>query len=142
MLRISKLADYGTVVMGVIAREPSEGFSAKTIANKTHLSLPTVSKLLKRLTRYGLLISQRGAKGGYRLAKPAKHISLTDILMAIDGDLSLTECSHGAGLCNVEEFCVIRHNWRMISQMIKKSLSNIYLSQIADPLSSKVDFIV
>jgi FeS assembly SUF system regulator len=133
MLRISKLADYGTVVMAVIAREPAQGLSAKTLANKTHVSLPTVSKLLKRLTQYGLLISQRGAKGGYRLSKPAKDISLTDILMAVDGDLSLTECSHGAGLCTVEEFCVIRHNWQMISHMIKKSLGSIYLSQIAYP---------
>lgn len=135
MLRISKLADYGTVVMAVIAREPSQGFSAKTIASKTHVSLPTVSKLLKQLTHSGLLTSQRGVKGGYRLGKPAKDISLTDILMAIEGDLSLTECSHGTGLCTVEEFCVIRHNWQTISQMIKKSLSNIYLSHIAYPVS-------
>ncbi len=133
MLRISKLADYGTVVMAVIAREPTQGFSAKTIANKTHVSLPTVSKLLKHLTHYGLLTSQRGTKGGYRLAKPAQTISLTDILTAIDGDLSLTECSHGSGKCRVEEFCVIRHNWQVISQTIKNSLSNIYLSQIAYP---------
>src|ERR1700722_939699 len=114
MLRISKLADYGTVVMAVIAKEPSEGFSAKTIAQKTHLSLPTVSKLLKRLTHYGFLSSHRGVKGGYCLAKPAKDISLTDILIAIDGDLSLTECSHKTGLCTVEEFCTIRHNWQTI----------------------------
>jgi FeS assembly SUF system regulator len=138
MLRISKLADYGTVVMAVIARGPTQGFSAKTIANKTHVSLPTVSKLLKHLTHYGLLTSQRGTKGGYRLAKPAQNISLTDILTAIDGDLSLTECSHGSGLCSVEEFCVIRHNWQVISQTIKKSLSNIYLSQIAYPFKGNL----
>ena len=132
MLRISKLADYGTVIMAVIAKNPDHDWNAKIIAEKTHIRLPTVSKLLKRLTQFGLLSSRRGTKGGYRLAKPAEAIALTDILTAIEGEVSLTECSNHTGSCQVEAFCIMRNNWQIISQKIQQSLSHIYLSQMCN----------
>ena len=66
MLRISKLADYGTVIMVYLAKHPQQLCNARDIALHTHLTVPTVSKLLKRLTAAGLVRSVGGVAGGYR----------------------------------------------------------------------------
>ena len=104
MLRVSKLADYGTIIMVYLA---STQFpcSAREIARNTHLSLPTVSKLLKRLTKVGLLFSVRGANGGYELGKSAQDISLAEVIYAIDVPKGLTECSHSE--CFLQKVCKI-----------------------------------
>lgn len=130
MIRISKLADYGTVVMAYLARKPELSHNAKDIALATHIALPTVSKLLKALARAQLLTSQRGAKGGYLLAQTANAISLADIISALDGGVALTECSQGKGLCAVEHNCSIRRNWRNISSVISDVLEKIHLTEM------------
>ena len=75
MLRISKLADYATVILARLAAEPERRFTAAQIALETHLAGPTVSKLLKQLHRQGLVLSTRGATGGYLLARPPAEVS-------------------------------------------------------------------
>ena len=85
MLRMSKLADYGTVVMTAIAREPDRIHSAADVAVHTGLALPTVSKILKTLAHEGLLVSLRGAKGGYMLLRAPQEISVAEVIGAIGG---------------------------------------------------------
>ncbi len=75
MLRISKLTDYGTVLLAHLAANPADVCSAADVASATGIALPTVSKLLKSLARAGLVTSTRGANGGYRLAA-ARSISV------------------------------------------------------------------
>ena len=74
MFRISRLTDYGIVVMAHLAEcKDDDSHNARELAEETQLPAPVVSKILKSLTRAGLLISQRGSKGGYSLARtPAK----------------------------------------------------------------------
>ena len=108
MLRMSKLADYGTVVMTCIARMPGRRLSAAEIAETVGLEVPTVSKLLKLLLRAGLLTSQRGARGGYGLSRAPEEISAAAIIAAIEGyPLGLTECSSMPGLCTRELSCAV-----------------------------------
>ena len=71
MLKLGKLADYGTMIVTVLAADPARMYSAQDLAARTHVSAPTVSKLLKQLTKGGLVESLRGAHGGYKLARPA-----------------------------------------------------------------------
>lgn len=130
MLRISKMADYGTLVMAYLASYAEQAFNAKEIAEKTQLTLPTVSKLLKSLTRAGLLISLRGAQGGYRLAHDAKTITVVHIIDALDGGTSLTECSHSSGLCSLEHQCALHGHWKFISQSIRNTLYTISLQDL------------
>lgn len=133
MLRISKLTDYGTVVMAYLANHPNKDHAAKKIAEDTHIALPTVSKLLKLFTRNGLLVAQRGVKGGYSLALPAQKISLAEIISALEGDIALTECGRTKSLCAMEAQCSIRSNWRMISEAIRDTLNKISLAQMISP---------
>src|SRR4029077_19456303 len=99
MVKLGKLTDYGLVLMTCIAK--GQGVSLRTatdLAAESHLPLPTVSKLLKELLQSGLLVSQRGVKGGYTLARPARDIALNDIIAALEGPVALTQCStHGSG---------------------------------------------
>ena len=133
MLRISKLADYGTVVMVYLAKRSSQLCNAREIALHTHLSVPTVSKLLKRLTAAGLLSSVRGVSGGYRLQRPAADISVTEIIYALDEDRGLTECSLQPNECSLRGVCHIQNNWQLISQGIAAALESVSLETLAKP---------
>lgn len=130
MLRISKMADYGTLVMAYLASQAGLALNAKEIAEGTRLAVPTVSKLLKLLARAGLLTSLRGAQGGYRLAQAANTISLAQIIDALEGGTSLTECSHNSGICSLESTCSLHSNWKLISLTIRKTLQNISLQDM------------
>jgi FeS assembly SUF system regulator len=133
MLRISKLTDYGTTVMVQMAREPKQPHKAKEIAAKTHISLPTVSKLLKQLTRSGLLASQRGVNGGYTLAIPAENITVAKIIAILEGEIAVTECSHTPKTCSLESLCISRQGWRVINRVVRNTLENISLASMALP---------
>ena len=133
MLRISKLADYGTVVMVFLASCPGLS-SARDIAEKTQLGLPTVSKLLKRLTAAGLLNSVRGTAGGYRLKRAACDISVGQILYALDESRGLTACSFEPEACALHSVCHVQGNWRLISQSIEAALESVTLDALAKPV--------
>jgi FeS assembly SUF system regulator len=138
MLRLSKLADYGTVIMVHLAQYFPQQLSAKDIASAVHVPLPTVAKLLKLLTNHGFLVSTLGAKGGYTLAREAKDIALTQIIHAVEGDTGLTECSTHEGECQIEAVCQIRGNWQHINQVVTEALSRISLATLAKPVVTEI----
>lgn len=131
MLRLSKLTDYGTVIMTHMAREPARVYSAAEVAGAIGVSVATASKILKTLARKGLLQSLRGAHGGYLLARPPAEISIAQVIDALEGPLGVTECSVGTGLCMQEGSCAVRGNWQRINQVIHRTLSNLTLEDMA-----------
>ncbi|HYD49767.1 MAG TPA: SUF system Fe-S cluster assembly regulator [Terriglobales bacterium] len=132
MLRISRLTDYGIVLLSFMASEPEQGRSASELAKGTELPLPTVSKLLQLLTREGLLQSQRGAKGGYSLASPPADISLAAIVSALEGPVALTLCTvDPAGDCEYEARCRVRGHLVKINLAIHQALKGITLADVA-----------
>lgn len=130
MLKISKLTDYSTVVMAYLAQFPEKMHNAKDITTQTHIALPTVSKILKALTKSGLLLSHRGAHGGYSLANEAIKITIADIITAMEGKPGLTECSHNNTLCALQPTCAISGNWQTISSIVYKTLEKISLQDM------------
>lgn len=135
MLKLSKMADYGTVVMTAMIRDAKRSRSAPEIAATIQLPVPTVSKILKILARGGLVVSLRGAKGGYLLARSPGQISLVDIIHAMDGPIGMTECSVTPGLCAQEAGCAVRANWQRINQAVLGVLQNITLAEMITPLT-------
>lgn len=135
MIRITKLTDYGIVLLSHISRTPGwRTRSVRDIATETHLPLPTVSKLLKALTRSGLLVSHRGAKGGYALARRPEDISVAQIISSLDGPIAITDCSGDPnGKCEIERLCSVRNNWRRINVAIKDALDGLTLAEMARP---------
>ena len=133
MLRMSKLTDYGLVLMTHLAGQgPLPVHSARELSVQAHLPLPTVNKLLKALAAGGLLVSQRGIHGGYRLARPSRQISAAQIVSALEGPIGLTECV-GEGGCSFAPHCVWQSKSRSITQVLRSHLERLSLSELTAP---------
>jgi len=131
MLRISKLTDYGTVILACLAAAPERLWTAAEVAERTRVGLPTVSKLLKKLQRSGLVISTRGSHGGYQLALPASEISAARILDALEGPFAITECSGEHSACGLESNCRVGHAWQRVNAAIRRALTDISLAELS-----------
>ena len=130
MLRMSKLTDYGTMVLAQLAASQPGWTTAGQVAAATHLAQPTVSKLLKELQHAGLVRSVRGARGGYQLARPAASINAAEIIDAVEGPMALTECAGGAGNCGIEATCLVGHGWQRISRAFRRALLDVSLEEL------------
>ncbi len=131
MLRISKLTDYGTVVLARLAESPEALSSAADVADSTRIAQPTVSKLLKSLGRAGIVESVRGAHGGYRLARPPESITAADVIDALEGPVSITECSAADSHCEHEPVCNVGSAWKRINLAIRNALDEVTLSDLS-----------
>ena len=137
MIRISRLTDYGIILMAYIAAHPDGVHNATSLAGGTHLPLPTVSKLLRELAGDGLLVSHRGVKGGYELARPAREISVAEIIATLDGPVAVTVCSSaGAETCEHESLCPVQGHWQKINGAIAGALRGVSLVDMASPAAA------
>ena len=130
MLRISKLTDYGTVLLAHLASNQATVCSAADVAAATGIALPTVSKLLKLLARASLVVSTRGANGGYRLSRAPHEISAADVIDALEGPVSITECSASDGDCEHEGVCSVGQAWQRINVAIRRALQDVTLNDL------------
>lgn len=141
MFRISRLTDYGIVVMThLAAREDDEARNARELASFAQLPAPVVSKILKSLTRAGLLVSQRGSKGGYSLARSASEISVVEMITALEGPVGITECTTQSGVCAQESTCHVRDPWQQINGAVTAALESITLADLTKPLEDADSF--
>lgn len=132
MLRLSKITDYGVVILSSLAGRRDELLSAADLAAATGISEANVAKVLKAAARGELVIGQRGTGGGYRLARPAAEITITDVIEAFEGPIALTACVDGGdGSCSVESFCAMRHNWDVVNQAVRDALKKVTLKDMA-----------
>jgi FeS assembly SUF system regulator len=128
---MGKLTDYATVVLASLAQEPTRHRAAAELAERTRLSRPTVSKVLKDLQRAGMVISSRGAQGGYRLARTPEKITAAQILDVFEGPIAITECSGAASQCGIERLCQVGGAWQRINAAIRRALEDVTLDQLA-----------
>ena len=130
MVRISKLADYAVVVLVRLGTGAIE--TAPGIAQGTGIPEPTVAKVLKALAGAGLVASQRGARGGYRLARPLELISIADVVSAIEGPIALTACvEQSASSCEAECCCPVRGRWDPVNDAVREALESVTLARLA-----------
>lgn len=135
MLRISKIIDYGTLVLTHMAGRPEHVYSAADLAVGLGLGQPTVSKVLKTLGRHGLVKSSRGARGGYALGRPAEQISIAQIVDALEEQpFGLTECTATPGVCSFEAGCHIRVNWQRINAIVRRTLEDVSVADMVRPV--------
>jgi FeS assembly SUF system regulator len=135
MLRITKLTDYAVLVLSDMVRpQAGEACAARDIAERTNIPQPTVSKVLKTLARSGLVESERGKNGGYRLAREPQAINVADIVDSIEGPIAVTECStESRGCCDLEGACPTEKNWVRINEAIRQALRGITLADMVRP---------
>lgn len=134
---MTKITDYSIVILAKLATI-GEGFhQSRVLAAETRLPAPTVSKILKTLSRSGLLESRRGAHGGYALARPANDITLVDVIEAIEGPVAVTECSlPEAVICGESTHCQLHGHWPRINRAVRNALSSVTLADVYRPVSA------
>ena len=131
MFKLSKTTDYGIVLLAQLAgAEAGRSLNARELAAGSDLPVPMVSKVLKALAREGLLVSQRGAKGGYSLARPPEELPVADVIRVLEGPLALTDCAIGPAHCAHESACVVREPWQQISRVVERALADISLADL------------
>lgn len=133
MLRVTRLTDYATLLLSVLAVTPDTVHSAATLAECTRLELTTVSKVLKLLAQRELVIGFRGVNGGYRLARAPEEISLLEIVESIEGPLELTECSSDHSRCEYQSWCGVSPHWRQVNDIVADALRRVTLRQMLGP---------
>jgi FeS assembly SUF system regulator len=134
MLRISKITDYGTLLLSRMALEPARVHSASELATALGLGTPTVSKILKALARHGLLVAVRGLHGGYSLSRSPERISMADIVDALEEQpFGMTQCSVATGLCAREAACGVRAGWRTINGIVRRALEDASVASMLQP---------
>lgn len=140
MLRLSKKADYALLAMRHLASsEPADAVSARELAEHYDIPAELLAKVLQKLVRAALLESQQGIRGGYGLARPAAAISVADVIVAVDGPLTVTACSEDDHSCEQYSKCNIRDPlWRVKDQIVG-ALSSTSVADLAADMSSRTD---
>lgn len=134
MFKVSRLTDYGVVILRYLSENnevsamPS---SARDLAQKSGLPLPTVSKLLKLMAKHKLIAAKRGALGGYELLENPKSISLLRLIEIFEGPPALTACMSSNGhRCQIDQSCPQRGRWQVVHRKIAQVLRTISLSEL------------
>jgi FeS assembly SUF system regulator len=131
MLRITKEADYGIMLLVSMASRPQgEIHTARQAAEWTGLPLPMVSKILRTLARERILASHRGVSGGYSLNRPPDETSVAAVIRALEGPISMVQCGSEPGACVQEAVCPTRINWSRISHEVERALEQVPISDM------------
>ena len=134
MIRLSRMADYGVVVMTYMTMRRHETQTTHQVAVSTGLPEATVGKLLKVFARDGLLDSHRGVHGGYQLTRRPEDVTVADIVTAVEGPIALTLCvDDHPGKCDVESLCPMRGGWNRINAALRDALESVSLAEMAFP---------
>jgi FeS assembly SUF system regulator len=131
-MRLSSLADYAVVMMAAVARHcGGTRTNAAALAEETGIPLPTVQKLVSKLSAAGLLRSVRGAGGGFKLARPAAAMSLADVIEAIEGPIAMTPCVEtGKHDCGLEGSCRVQPYWPQVNNAVRGALDGVKLASL------------
>ena len=136
MVALTRKTDYALVALAYLARWEQGCVSARDIAARVRIPLPVLMSILSQLARRGLVISTRGAKGGYRLARSPDQITLADLIDAVEGPVRLTACCMGHGEvrepeCDLEAVCDVKQPLQAVQRRLEAFLSEVRLSDIA-----------
>jgi Rrf2 family protein len=131
MLRLSKKADYALIAMKHLTLRRDQASSAREIAAEFDIPTELMAKVLQRLVHKGLLQSQQGTRGGYQLARPADCISISDVIQAIDGPLTVTACSNEDLSCNQYSKCNVRDPLWRVRERILQALESCSIAELA-----------
>jgi len=130
MLKVGRLADYGILILHHLGRVRPARLSMETLAELTHVPLPTVRKLMRMLAEAELVISKRGPLGGYQLAKSPRQISLADAITAIEGRPALTTCASEHGHCELARHCELAGRWPGVNALVLQVLERTSLQHL------------
>src|SRR4029453_18343425 len=130
MFRLSKKSDYGLIALKHLAQHADESVSTREIAAQYNIPPELLAKVLQRLARRGLLVSQQGSNGGYILAKDPAAISIVDVVEALEGPIWITPCERGDD-CQELEMCSVKDPLLKIKAKVVRVLGDTSIYELA-----------
>ena len=131
-MRLGKKSDYGLIALRhLAARKGSGACSAREISRTYGIPTELLAKILQKLARSGLLVSQHGTNGGYALAKDPSQITAFEVIRAIEGPLFITSCVTERRECGQISKCTVREPLRHLNDRIVKALSGVTISNLS-----------
>jgi Rrf2 family protein len=147
MLKLTKKADYGLIAVRHLAEHADLGAcSAKDLADMYGIPQEALAKILQRLARNKLLISQQGTNGGYVLSRDPRTISALEVIRAIEGPLFITSCN-SAKACSQSSKCTVREPLQKVSRTIEEVLGKLSVWELREsvedavPVAAAVDLV-
>jgi Rrf2 family protein len=132
MLRLSKKADYALLALRHLAAHSDRGaVSARELAESYDIPPELLAKVLQKLVHARLLESHQGTRGGYVLGRPARAMSVAEVIQVIDGPLTVTACSEVDHSCDQFSKCNIRDPLWRIKDRIVSALSSTSVAELA-----------
>jgi len=133
MFKLSKKSDYGLIAIRHLAsKEPGEACNTREIAKTYGIPAELLAKVLQKLVKNGLLISQHGVEGGYTLARDASSVTAFDVIRAIDGPLLITSCETARGACSQARTCTVREPLSKVNEIITRALSSVTIASLGE----------
>lgn len=131
-MHVTRQADYAVrAVLYLAQRGPGVRTPTRQIARAQNIPLTFLAKIVAQLSAAGVLHAARGARGGVTLARPAKEISLLEVVEAIDGPLALNECTLETDCCPLGDDCPVRGVWRAARADLARRLSQTRFGRLA-----------
>lgn len=139
-MKLSTKGRYGLrAVLDLALNGTEEAVALSSIAERQNISISYLEQLIAKLRKAQIVKSTRGAKGGYILARPAKEISVGEILRCLEGDLSPVDCAEimgGESTCSASDICVTKFVWKRINDSIHEAVDNLMLSELVEEAQS------
>jgi FeS assembly SUF system regulator len=138
MIKLSKLSDYAIVVLSRLAGEQGEVLTTSLLSTETGIPEPTVSKVLKLLSKQKIVVSVRGANGGYAMERCPKEVTVTELITALEGPIALTTCLDDTHKdCMIDTLCPLKGGWQKVNNAVKDALDKVMLSDLLIPARPK-----
>lgn len=133
-MKLSTKGRYGLrALIDLALYSKEEAVSIQSISARQNISDSYLEQLVRKLKKEGLVVSVRGAQGGYKLARPADEISVGDVLRALEGSIEAVSCGQGNNEhCQGEDLCVTRYVWQRINKSIQETVDSIMISQLVE----------
>ena len=132
-MKLSTKGRYGLrALIDLALYSENETVSIQSIARRQNISDSYLEQLMRKLRSAGLIVSVRGAQGGYKLARPANEISVGDVLRALEGSLEAVTCGGEDNSCHPPDLCVTKFVWERINSSIRDTVDSIKLSQLVE----------
>ena len=144
-MKISTKGRYALRLMVDLAEHRDSGFIAlKDVAKRQNISKKYLEQIVPVLNGAGLLATNRGNRGGYRLAKEPKEYTVGDILRITEGSIAPVSCLDSEiNLCERKNFCQTLYVWEGLYKVVNEYLDGITVQDIVDKIGSvTVDYII
>lgn len=132
-MKLSTKGKYGLrALVDLSVHCQDEAVSISSIAQRQEISEGYLEQLMAKLKKAGIVVSTRGAKGGYLLAIPAGDIMVGDVLRALEGNIDPIDCAGIHGKCAGADSCVTKYLWQQINDGVNKIVSEMTLQSLID----------